>query len=94
MTGAYADPRPDTVPPLRVAVVGCGRRGLDHMHALRRLDGVSLAAVCDVAEEAMKAAADRFHVVGRHTSLVEMLDNEALDAVFVAPPAHLYRPGT
>ena len=79
----------DPASTIRVAVVGCGGRGLGHMDALRQFDDVSLAAVCDVAEEAMKAAADGFRVAGRYTSLEEMLDTEALDAVFVAAPAHL-----
>ena len=92
MTEAAADadpPRPDPAPPLRVAVVGCGERGRDHMQALRQFEDVSLAAVCDASEEVLKGAADDFNVADRYTRLEDLLDAEALDAVFVAVPAHL-----
>ena len=74
---------------MRVAAVGCGPRGRGHMQALQRFDDVVLAAVCDVSEEAVNAAAEDYSVAGRYTRLRDMLDAEALDAVFVAAPAHL-----
>ena len=87
-TGNRAGPR-DPATPIRVAVVGCGGRGLGHMGALTGFEDVTLAAVCDVADELMQTAAERFEVAGRYTSLEAMLEDEPLDAVFVAAPAHL-----
>ena len=92
MTAAGADPPPprrDPVAPLRVAVIGCGPRGLQHMDTLRQFEDVSLAAVCDVSEEMLNRAADDFNVAGRYTRLEDLLDTETLDAVWVAVSAHL-----
>ena len=78
-----------TGPALRVAVVGCGGRGLSHLEALGQFEDVTLSAVCDVSEEAAKSAAAKYGVSRPYTRLDDMLAAEELDAVFVAAPAHL-----
>ena len=75
---------------LRVAVVGCGGRGRrGHMAHLRSFEDVELVAVCDTVAASRDAAGDEFEVKHRYASVDEMLDNETLDAVFVATPAHV-----
>lgn len=75
---------------LRVAVVGCGERGRQaHLRHLSQFEDVELAAVCDPVPAARDAAGDAFGVARRYASADELLEAEVLDAVFVAPPAHL-----
>ena len=74
---------------LRVAVIGCGGRGRGHMQILSNFEDVDLVAVCDPVENARNSAGEAFNVSERYESIEVMLDNETLDAVFVATPAHL-----
>lgn len=74
---------------LRVAVIGCGGRGRGHMKILSEFDDTDLVAVCDPVETARDTAADLFNVSAKHESIEALLDNESLDAIFVATPAHL-----
>ncbi|MYB92600.1 Gfo/Idh/MocA family oxidoreductase [Candidatus Poribacteria bacterium] len=74
---------------LRVAVIGCGGRGRGHMKILSQFDDTELVAVCDPVEAARNNAADAFNVPNRYEGIDELLDSEALDAIFVATPAHL-----
>ncbi len=59
------------------------------MSAFAGLEGVELAAVCDLDEGLRGAAADEMDVQGRYGNVDEMLDAEAPDGVVVAVPAHL-----
>ena len=74
---------------LQVAVIGCGGRGRGHMKILSEFDDTALVAVCDPVEEARNNAAEMFNVPNRYESIEALLDNETLDAIFVATPAHL-----
>lgn len=74
---------------LRVAVIGCGGRGRGHMQIISKFEDTDLVAVCDPVESARNSAGDTFHVSKRYNTIETLLDNETLDAVFVATPAHL-----
>lgn len=74
---------------LQVAVIGCGGRGRGHLKILSEFDDTALVAVCDPVEEARNTAAEMFNVPNRYESIEALLDNETLDAIFVATPAHL-----
>lgn len=74
---------------LRAAVIGCGGRGRGHAKILSEFDDTSLVAVCDPVEAARNNAADTFNIPNRYESIEALLDNETLDAIFVATPAHL-----
>ena len=74
---------------LRVAVVGCGGRGRGHMNHLQEFEDIELVAVCDPIAQARNAAGEQFGVPQRYASVEQLLDAEALDAVFIATPAHL-----
>jgi predicted dehydrogenase len=69
-------------PPLRVGVIGLGV-GERHVAGYRALEGVEVAAVCDVDPVRLREAADRQEVAGRYGDYREMLAAEALDAVSV-----------
>ena len=74
---------------VRVAVIGCGGRGKNHIKAMDDLEDVDLVAVCDPVEESREAAGNQYYVKGRYASSEEMFDQEDLDAVVVATPAFL-----
>jgi predicted dehydrogenase len=74
---------------LRVAGIGCGGRGRGHLAIVKGFDDVELVAVCDPVEAARDRAGEEFEVARRYASVEELLDAETLDAVVVAPPAHL-----
>jgi UDP-N-acetylglucosamine 3-dehydrogenase len=75
----------------RIALVGLGAMGRNHLRVLSELDEATLVAVCDQDPGAV-AAATRKHGVAGYQSWHEMLDREKkLDAIVVAVPtgAHL-----
>ncbi len=74
---------------LQVAVIGCGGRGRGHMKILSDFEDTDLVAVCDPVEAARDNAGDMFNVANRYDTIEALLDNETLDAIFVATPAHL-----
>jgi predicted dehydrogenase len=68
----------------RVAVIGTGGWGKNHVRVLNELH--SLAAVCDMNEERSNTFSKNFQVPG-YTSLEAMLKEEKLDAVTICTPA-------
>jgi len=77
---------------VRVAIVGAGGRAQQaHYPSLKAMPDVDLVAACDLNEEKLAKAADRFGVVGRYTNHREMIEKEKPDAVYVIlHPHHLY----
>lgn len=73
----------------RVALIGLGTMGRNHLRVLADLDGVELAAVCDVDADAVSAASQKHSVPG-YTSWDEMLGSEKLDAAVVAVPTRFH----
>ncbi|MFJ6985925.1 MULTISPECIES: Gfo/Idh/MocA family oxidoreductase [unclassified Streptomyces] len=75
---------------LRIALAGGGAFGAKHAAALRRIEGVEVAAVVSAhLDEARKFAAG--HGVGRGVgSLDEVLADDSIDAVVLATPTPLH----
>lgn len=78
---------------VRVGVVGTGNRGTSHVNTLLTIEGVEIAAVCDLFEDRVKNAAAICNKAGRKSPAVysgdrekyrEMLGKEKLDAVIIA----------
>lgn len=74
---------------LRVGVIGCGSRGRGHMKILSDFEDTDLIAICDPVDSARNTAGDSFNISKRYDTIEAMLDNESVDAIFVATPAHL-----
>jgi UDP-N-acetylglucosamine 3-dehydrogenase len=69
----------------RVALIGLGTMGRNHLRVLSDLEGVTLAAVCDLDAAQLDAAKSKYSVpVFR--SWDEMLDRVSIDAAVVAVP--------
>jgi UDP-N-acetyl-2-amino-2-deoxyglucuronate dehydrogenase len=73
----------------RVAVVGCGRISAYHLEAIARIDGLSLAAVCDIDEARARTAGDTAGVPW-FTSVEKMLAAVPTDVVSICTPSGLH----
>jgi predicted dehydrogenase len=81
---------PDAVSqPLRVGILGAGRRGTALAHAAARLPGISIAAVGDVDPSRARALAERWGAIA-YGSWQSMLTFETLAAVFIASPSSVH----
>jgi hypothetical protein len=78
---------------VRVGVIGTGNRGTSHVSNLLTIDGVEIAAVCDLVESKAANAASLCEKAGRkrpnayfknENSYKEMLEKEKLNAVIIA----------
>lgn len=76
---------------LRVAVVGAGRMGSDHIARLRdRMTNVRVSAVVDIDEPKAQAAIEGIEGAKVFTDFTEALDSGDVDAVMVATPGFLH----
>jgi UDP-N-acetyl-2-amino-2-deoxyglucuronate dehydrogenase len=72
-----------------IAVVGCGRISKNHFEAIERIDGMRVAAVCDVDAERAREAGERLDVPW-FASMDEMLAQAEFDAVAICTPSGLH----
>jgi len=76
----------------RVAVVGIGRQGRAIIAELLKIEGVEIAAVCDVVEGRARIGTERAPGAAPFTDHRALLESgTAPDAVLVATPTHLHR---
>src|SRR5262245_7040103 len=73
----------------RVGVVGCGRISKYHFDAIRRIDGLTLAAVADVDVERACAAGEQLGVPWFRT-IDEMLKSAEIDIVSICTPSGMH----
>src|SRR5262245_48341900 len=77
---------------IRVAVVGFGGRGRDHIGGFSELSGVRLVALCDVDRHILdreaKRCADAGKPVQSYTDIRKLLENKDVDVVSIATPNH------
>lgn len=75
---------------LRVGLVGCGRISRNHFESILRYpDDLELVAVCDIADEALRVATEKYSVNG-YEELDDMLQNENLDLLVLCTPSGLH----
>ena len=75
--------------PRKVAVIGAGSMGRNHLRVLRDLPDAQLVGVADVDADAARAAA-RHHAVPVYESHIRLLKEQAPDAVTIAVPTGLH----
>jgi len=77
---------------IRVAVVGINGRGGSHIGAFDKMDGVRLAALCDVdrkvLERGAKLFADKNKKVDTYVDIRKLLENKDIDAISIATTNH------
>lgn len=78
------------VPPLRVAIIGCGRMGRVHAARIAGDARAEIAAVFDVDASMAEAMQDVAPEARRFDDLDRMLDESSLDAAVIATPTALH----
>ena len=78
---------------IRVAVIGCGGRGRDHVRYVSKVPNVEVVALCDPDEtRAEQRAADLQHFTEKKPALYQdlrkVLDDHSIDAITVATCNH------
>jgi len=73
---------------LAVALVGCGRRGMFDADYFERNENARIAAVCDIYDDMLAPARERFPAAAVHKDYAEVLTTD-VDAVLLATPPHL-----
>src|SRR3954471_20452049 len=81
--------KPDPSRHFRVGIVGCGRISQHHVDAIAKIDGLTIAAVCDIDESRARAVGDRIGVPS-FGSLDAMLQKAEMDIVSVCTPSGLH----
>jgi len=73
----------------RIALAGCGRISESHIEAIKRIDGLELAGVCDVIEERARAAGEKNNVPW-FRSYADMVAGVDCEVVAIATPSGLH----
>src|SRR5262249_31480073 len=76
-----------SAPMIRVAVVGAGAWGVNHVRAFARQKGAELVLVCDPSDEALARAGSVAPRARKAKKLEEVLTASDVDAVVLATPA-------
>src|SRR3984893_949739 len=77
--------------PVKIAVIGAGSMGMNHLRVLRDFDEeqIQLVGVAETHEPNLKHAMSRFHVAG-HIDYRQMVEETQPDLVAVVVPTHLH----
>lgn len=73
----------------RIAVIGLGSMGKNHVRVLSELEDAKLVAISDVDKKTVDALSAKYHISG-YTDYTEMLDKERPDAVTIVVPTSLH----
>ncbi len=76
---------------IRIGLIGAGYIATWHADALKATAGVEISAVCDVSAGAAQGLADAYGARA-FTSVAEMINAKAVDAVHILTPPHLHEP--
>ncbi|WP_175638708.1 Gfo/Idh/MocA family protein [Metabacillus schmidteae] len=71
---------------LNVGIIGTGWFSGIHAKILTKMDGVQIKAICGTSKEKAEKFALEFNDVKGYSSVVDMLDSEKLDAVYICVP--------
>ena len=78
---------------LRLGLVGVGAAAqINHIPALKKLEGVELVALCDRDPEKAARVAQKFGVAGAFGRFEELLADDTIDAVDITTPNYLHAP--
>jgi len=78
---------------LRIAVVGAGMMGGDHIARLtQRVSGANVAAIVEPDAARADAAAANARDAAVHADIRDALDRDDLDAVLIATPGPFHEP--
>ncbi|MCK4763601.1 MAG: Gfo/Idh/MocA family oxidoreductase [Candidatus Aminicenantes bacterium] len=76
---------------MKIAVIGAGSMGKNHIRVLRNIPCVDEIVVSDINPETQTAAVNRFALRKTYAHHLEMLEKEEPDGVIVATPPHSHK---
>ena len=93
----YAAPKLDTV---RIGNIGIGGRGAGALNRLLRIEGVEIKALCDLEEEKVNAALQKFESVnykpdkysGKEDEWKKVCERNDIDLIYITTPWSLHTP--
>ncbi len=78
---------------LRIGLVGVGAAAqINHIPALKKLEGVELVALCDRDSEKAQRVAQKFGIGKAHARFEDLLADDTIDAVDITTPNFLHSP--
>lgn len=81
-----------TPPSINIACVGVGGKGWSDM--LETSVGHNIVAICDIDEQRLAKAAEKFPKAKTYTSWQKLLEQKDIDAVTISTPDHMHAPVT
>ena len=75
---------------LRVAVIGAGMMGLQHVEAIRRIPGTEVVAVADANGDLARQAGEQLCIPACYTDYRRMLEEQKPNVVHNCTPNHLH----
>ncbi|MCC5930862.1 MAG: Gfo/Idh/MocA family oxidoreductase [Cyclobacteriaceae bacterium] len=97
MSGYAAEP----IPNVRVGFVGLGNRGPGAVYRMAKIEGVSIAALCDLRQERVDVVMDRLQKEGPHQPVIyagddeiwkKMCERDDIDLIYITTPWFLHAP--
>ncbi len=88
-------------PKIKMAIIGVGLRGQNHLDLLLRRADADVTAICDVDERMLKSAKEMISKTGKKMPVVytgdnyswkKMLDTEKVDGIVIATPWEWHKP--
>lgn len=79
-------------PSINIGCIGVGGKGWSDMHEVSV--GHNIVAICDVDEQRLAKAGEKFPKAKRYTSWQTLLEQKDIDAVTVSTPDHTHAPAT
>jgi len=79
---------------IRIAVVGVGGKGRQHVGMFSRMKGVRVVAVCDPDRQRLDQAAKPLQNAAKYTDFRKLVENKDIDAVCTASCNHWHAPVT
>ncbi len=76
--------------PFRMGFIGVAGIANAHITNLKPIEGVELAAIADINPETLEKIGEQHGIEGRYTDYLEMLADDAIDAVSVCTPNFLH----
>jgi len=75
---------------IRVGVVGIHGRGGTHIREFRNIQGVRVAAICDVDRKVLEQRARQAPGAAKYVDVRKLLEDESIDAIAIATPNHTH----
>jgi predicted dehydrogenase len=73
---------------IRIAVIGVNGRGQSHISEFKKMDGVRIAALCDVDLDVLDKRAKNLEGVQKFQDIRKLLESKEIDAISIATPNH------